>query len=560
MNAVADTLRRVTGRQPDVAERVQGLRRAAEAARGRLDPALVDEADAVVERAGGRLKLSDQHTVVALAGATGSGKSSLFNALCGLDLAGVGVRRPTTSWALACSWGPEGAGQLLDWLGIAPRHQVNRMGMLDETKQDRDLQGLVLLDLPDHDSTEVQHHLEVQRLVTLADVLVWVLDPQKYADAAIHDRFLRPLATHSDVMMVVLNHVDEIPAGGVDACMSDVRRLLTVDGLDTVPVFATSATRGDGLDDLRRALVGRVSKKRQARDRILADVDSAARRLDEATGSGHPVDVRGPVHDELQAACVQAAGVPVVVDAIRSTTLLRATRATGWPVTSWLSRLRRDPLRRLGLGPDPVDAVDVDGAQVARRQASEWRMPQHETVSRARLDAAVRGVSDSVTDGMATPWQNAIRAASTSRVGELRSALNTAVARTDLGVSSDPWWWRAVRVVQWVLFSAAVVGALWLAGLAGLSYLRLSVPDTGDVGGIPVPTVLLVAGVVLGVLLSLLCQRLAQISARRRARRADNRLRASIAEVSDSLVVRPIQAELDAYAECRRGLDTALKR
>ncbi|MDX6366238.1 MAG: hypothetical protein QOK30_1314, partial [Nocardioidaceae bacterium] len=89
---------------------------------------------------------------------------------------------------------------------------------------------------------------------------------------------------------------------------------------------------------------------------------------------------------------------------------------------------------------------------------------------------------------------------------------------------------------------------------------RLSVPDTGDVGGVPIPTVLLVAGVALGVLLSLVCQRLAQISARRRSRRADNRLRASIGEVSDTLVVRPIQAELDAYAECRRGLDAALKR
>jgi GTP-binding protein EngB required for normal cell division len=560
VNAVADTLRRVTGRQPDVAARIEGLRRAAEAARGRLDPGLVDTADAVVERAGGRLKLSDQHTVVALAGATGSGKSSLFNALCGLDLAGVGVRRPTTSWALACSWGPEGAGELLDWLGIAPRHQVNRMGMLDETRQDRDLQGLVLLDLPDHDSTEVQHHLEVQRLVTLADALVWVLDPQKYADAAIHDRYLRPLATHSDVMMVVLNHADEIPAGGVDACMSDVRRLLTEDGLDGVPVFATSATRGDGLDELRRALVGRVSKKRQARDRIVADVDSVARRLDEATGTGTPVDLRGRVHDELQEACVQAAGVPVVVDAIRSATLLRATRATGWPVTSWLSRIRRDPLRRLGLGTGALDPTDSDGVQVARRPAIEGRMPQHESVSRARLDAAVRAVSDNVTAGMATPWQNAIRTASTSRVGELTSALDAAVRRTDLGVSSDPWWWGAVRVVQWVLFTAAIVGALWLAALAGLSYLRLGVPDTGDVAGIPVPTVLLVAGVVLGVLLSLMCQRLAQISARRRARRAGNRLRASIAEVSDGLVVRPIQAELDAYAQCRRGLDAALKR
>jgi hypothetical protein len=187
-------------------------------------------------------------------------------------------------------------------------------------------------------------------------------------------------------------------------------------------------------------------------------------------------------------------------------------------------------------------------------------MPEPETVSRARLDAAVRGVSDSVTVGMAAPWQNAIRSASTSRVGELTSALNTAVARTDLGVSSDPWWWRVARVLQWLLFATAIVGVLWLAALAGLSYLRLGVPDTYDVRGIPLPTVLLVAGIVLGVVVALVCQRLAQISARRRARRAGERLRASIAEVSDSLVLRPIQAEIDAYTECRRGLDAALKR
>ncbi|MEJ7742513.1 MAG: GTPase [Nocardioidaceae bacterium] len=107
MSAVVNTLRRVSGRNSDVAERLAGLESAVQAAQGRLDPQLVAEARGVVDRAGGRLKLSGEHTVVALAGATGSGKSSLFNALCGLDLAAVGVRRPTTSWALACSWGPK---------------------------------------------------------------------------------------------------------------------------------------------------------------------------------------------------------------------------------------------------------------------------------------------------------------------------------------------------------------------------------------------------------------------------------------------------------------------
>ena len=91
-----DTLR-VTGGSSDVVERLAGLDQAVRAARGHIDDRLVDEAEQVVERAGDRLRLSSEHTVVALAGATGSGKSSLFNWLCGLDLAGVGIKRPTTT-------------------------------------------------------------------------------------------------------------------------------------------------------------------------------------------------------------------------------------------------------------------------------------------------------------------------------------------------------------------------------------------------------------------------------------------------------------------------------
>ncbi len=561
MSAVVDTLRRVTGRSSDVVDKVEGLQQAAAAARGRLDPKLVDEADRVVERAGGRLRLSDRHTVVALAGATGSGKSSLFNALCGLELAGVGVRRPTTSWTLACSWGPEGAGELLDWLGVPKRHQVDRMGLLDETAEERDMQGLVLLDLPDHDSTEVSHHLEVARLVNLADVLVWVLDPQKYADAAIHDRYLRPLATHSDVMMVVLNHVDEIPPGGVEACLTDVHRLLALDGLSGVPVLATSATRGDGLEELRQALNSRVSKKSLARERLAADVRSVAERLDEQTGAAPPGALRSGVREDLHQACVQAAGVPVVVDAIHAATLLRARRATGWPVTAWLWRLRRDPLRRLGLGAASDESNGDRVLDAARRQAIQSRQPEAVPVQRARVDAAVRSVSDRVSSGMTPAWARAIRTASTSRVGRLTEGLGSAVSHTDLGVSSDPWWWGAARVVQWLLFFVALVGGLWLAALAGVSYLQLTIPDPVDVGGnLPLPTVMLLAGIVLGLLVALVCRMLSEISARRRSGRARERLTAAVAKVIDELVMEPVQAEIEAYEQCREGLDAALRR
>ena len=83
---------------------------------------------------------------------------------------------------MASSWGDESAEDLLDWLQIPRRHALET----DPTMAAA-LDGLVLLDLPDHDSTEVGHRMEVDRLVQLVDMLIWVVDPQKYADAAIHD-------------------------------------------------------------------------------------------------------------------------------------------------------------------------------------------------------------------------------------------------------------------------------------------------------------------------------------------------------------------------------------
>src|SRR6476660_472916 len=249
MTSLLEGAKKLVTRSSDVGARVDGLERAAAGARGRVDDAIVDDAAAVAARAASRLRLSADHTVVALAGATGSGKSSTFNALSGLELSAVGVRRPTTSWATACVWGKEGAEELLEWLGIPARHQVTRDSMLSQADEDAELRGFVLLALPDHDSTEVSHHLEVERLVQLADLLVWVLDPQKYADAAIHDRYLAPLASHQDVMVVVLNHIDTVPEERRQAMVDDVRRLLVADGLERVPVIALSARQGAGVAD-----------------------------------------------------------------------------------------------------------------------------------------------------------------------------------------------------------------------------------------------------------------------------------------------------------------------
>jgi GTPase Era involved in 16S rRNA processing len=551
MTALVEGAKKLVGRGGDIVDRIDGLDEAARAARGRLPDDVVDEAAGVAQRAGGRLRLSGDHTVVALAGATGSGKSTTFNALTGLDLAATGVRRPTTSWTMACAWGEDGASELLDWLGVPKRHQVLRNSMLDGSVEDRSLDGLVLLDLPDHDSTEVAHHVEVDRLVKLADMLVWVLDPQKYADAAIHDRYLRPLATHRDIMVVVLNHIDTVPEARRASMIDDLRRLLAADGLESVPVIAASARRGDGIAELKREIAERVRTKKAVKARLMADVTSVAQRMQAVNGDAKPGDVARSRENELVDAFADAAGVPTVVEAVEKSTRRRAAQATGWPVTSWLSRLKPDPLRRLHL--------DLGRSSKDLTASARASVPEATPVQRARVDTAVRAVAEDVGAELSPAWADAVRRASVSHLPDLNDALDKAVTSTDLGVSRTPMWWGLVRVLQWVLILAALVGGLWLAGLAAMGYLQLPAPATPKYRGFPVPTLLLLGGVLIGILLGLLCRLVVGVSARRRARAADRRLRGAIREVTERLVITPVEAEVEAYRATRSGLAAALR-
>ncbi|HET7689596.1 MAG TPA: GTPase [Nocardioidaceae bacterium] len=551
MSAVVDGAKKLLGKgDTGVAARVEGLQEAVEAARGRLPDPLVEQAHTVASRAATRLRLSGEHTVVALAGATGSGKSSTFNALTGMEFAAVGVRRPTTSWTMSCVWGEDKAGDLLDWIGVPPRHRVSHDSMLDVQVLDRNLEGLVLLDLPDHDSTEKSHHVEMQRLVELGDLIVWVLDPQKYADAAIHDRFLMPLASHKDVMLVVLNHIDEVPENRREALLEDLRRLLRQDGLHDVPLLTTSAKYGDGIPELKEMIAKRVTAKQATLTRLLADVTTVAATLSEANGVSKPGDVARHSKAELVEAFADAAGVPTVVDAVEKSTRRRAAKATGWPLISWLGRFRSDPLKRLHLDLGPEARTLTAAARTS--------LPEATPVQRARVDTAVRSVADNVAAELSPPWAEAVRRASTSRLELLNDALDKAVGSTDLGVHRTPLWWRLVRFFQVVVFLAAVVGAGWLTALAASEYLQFDLPDAPEIGGLAVPTFLLLAGVAVGVLVGMGCRFLVGLAARSKARTADQRLRAAIADVTEDLVIGPIEAEIDAYRRTRHGLNKAL--
>jgi GTP-binding protein EngB required for normal cell division len=537
-------------RRADLPGMLTALDEAIEALDGRVGkPAKLERARAVSARAGERLRLSGEHTVVALAGSTGSGKSSLFNVLSGDDVSPVGVRRPTTSKAYASVWGSEGAAPLVQWLGVPRRQTSWRHGPGLREEDLGDLDGLVLLDLPDHDSTAVAHQHEVDRLIELVDLLVWVVDPQKYADELLHERYLRRLAGHEAVTVVVLNQVDTINPFAASECADDLRHLLEEDGLRRAPVLTTSARTGAGIEGLRALLADAVAKRRARNDRLVADVEDVVESLSSSVSSEEPTGVAAAERGRLVDALSTSAGVPVIGSAVEESWRLRADGQLGWPPVRWVQRLRPDPLRRLHLKGDDKRAV--------RAVLVRSSVPEPTPVQRAQVDTALRRSCDAVTADLPAPWQRAVRVAAAGRSADVRDRLDQAVVGTDLGVDRVPLWWRAGGALQWLLTAAAVVGAVWLLALAFGSYLRLPNPPTPDVGGVAVPTLLLVGGVLLGLLLAALGRVLVRGGAKARRRRAESRLRSAIEKVADELMLEPIEAELTRHRRAREALDRA---
>jgi GTP-binding protein EngB required for normal cell division len=524
----------VRARAAGVSTRLEALDEVLALARDRVDPDVVAAAERVAVKAGERLRFGDTHTVVALAGATGSGKSSLFNALAGANLSKVGMRRPTTGVAHAAVWGADVSVPLLDWLAVPRRHVV-------EHGRDTGLNGLVLLDLPDVDSVDTSHRMEADRLVERVDLLVWVLDPQKYADASLHDRYLAPLADHADVMLVVLNQADRLPERARTGCRTDLKRLLEHDGLSAVPIVLASAVTSEGLDRLREELRARVAARRAAVQRLEADLASVAVALDGSCSERSVAGVGRADRDALVAALSDAAGVEVVARAVGRAYRARARRVTGWPFTRWTARLRPDPARRLRLPESPSELVRTS-------------LPGPSAVQQARVDSALRHLGERAATDLPEPWPTVVRRAATRRREDLPELLDRAIAGTDLGLDRRPRWWRAVGFLQWLLAFAAVVGALWLLALFGIAWLQLPEPPLPMIGVIPLPTLSLGGGLLLGLVLALASGRVAAVGAWRRARRARRRLHAKVERLAEEVVVTPVERELAAHTALCKAL------
>ncbi|MFD8548421.1 GTPase [Streptomyces sp. NPDC059649] len=598
---VADGGRR--GPEGGLRARLEALRELIALSRSRLDGRALAAAGRVLEAADERYRLSGEHTVVAIAGATGSGKSSLFNALAGANRSQVGPRRPTTAEPVACVWpgGRPGAEGLLRRLGV-PAHRRHMAA-----DGNPELRGLILIDLPDHDSSATEHRAQVDRMLALVDAVIWVVDPEKYADAVLHERYLRPLAGYAEVMFVVLNQVDRLPGEAADQVVDDLRRLLDEDGLALgehgepgAAVLALSAATGKGVAELRESLGQFVAERGAADRRLAADVDAAAERLRSVYVARSQVGLTERAREEFADRLAEAVGAVATGRAAERDWLRYAERACGSPWARLRVRRARGArpnhgpggattgagggttgagqattgvgrgaveVRTLGRTGGRQDTVGggtsgkaVAGPALAARQvtAGHRRMSGAwggdalgdpvvvRAAARPVVEQAVRGVAAEAAHGLPAPWAQAVREAADRGACGLPEALDKVAADAEEelrgGPAVKPRWCTVAAALQGMLSVLQLIGVLWLlAALTGL------VDASTWVSGL-LPAVI---GSVGGPALAWLCRVVARGPARRYGQDAERRLRNAAAACGRGRVLEPVAAELLRYREVR---------
>ncbi|MGV8912971.1 MAG: dynamin family protein [Rhodoglobus sp.] len=406
-----------------------------------------------------RLADLDAPLLAVVGGSTGSGKSTIVNALVGVATTRAGVIRPTTrqpilvhapvdaGWFASDRILPglarvrgriSAAGTPASSAGDAP--EESRIGELMLLEHESVPRSLAIIDAPDIDSVANENRALATQLLAAADLWLFVTTANRYADA-VPWRLLESAAARSITVGIVLNRV---PPGALVEILPDLHTMLADRGLTDAPVFSIEEQHLDELGMLPASAVERprewlesIAGDRVERSRIAArTLSGAISELDRQVAM--IADARQQQLDWLDSAhAAAAARYETAIEAVDAATqngaLMRGEVLARWQdfvgtsdffrkVDSWFSAARDRATAWITGKPSPVVEVEtqietglqtVIVDQAGRAAAAAWAGLARSAAGQAIAERHPELASESpelpqATTAMIREWQGAL--------------------------------------------------------------------------------------------------------------------------------------------------------
>ena len=197
---------------------------------------------------------------------------------------------------------------------------------------------------------------------------------------------------------------------------------------------------------------------------------------------------------------------------------------------------------------------DADEAGVHRTS-----MPELDAASKAVANRGLRDYAADAATGLPPEFAAAVADRSDEISQILPAELDRAVARTKLPAEPSKGW-SVLTIFQWLFLLAALVGVMWyllVAFVPGILTPLLGAELVPQVEGWPIPTLLIMAGLLGGLVIGLITGVFGGVIGSGVKRRTRAAVQKEVAATSQSVVVEPLMAVREDYSRFNERLAVA---